>query len=474
VNEGKMSVATPEKIQNIDLYELTGISQDEAHEMESRALVREAPVVISELPEDERTRRRAAAFIGACTVGGECTVEFSAERVNPNESLYDAIQKAKEGDNTARKMVKINAKTDVIERTIKSGHITKVDLHVDAAGIIQQHGQSMESVQANSLRFAANNPQMRARIEAETTNSFRLKQLYETGELEDASFVVFSCAADNMSETKMKEVGFFTDTLSCAIQVTTANGSGLSVESAFVAGVKQPGMRDSGQRVDVETVISIGEKLGVDFSGMTATEILATPILVPNWMIKNGVLDIVQMWDKHHGDTFFGEARPKQNYEAYRQKCLEREQMLQPKVDLITEELINSADVIHDRVSAVQYLNRLSSKHMIEQAIFDTEINPKVFGAVSAVQIHEARRHIELGNLERGLELTVQAIENDQSSSCPGGLSKTDEVNNASSSDIETCTFVSRQCPQCGKKNVLTTVTTTRISGSCGCSKNKK
>lgn len=35
------------------------------------------------------------------------------------------------------------------------------------------------------------------------------------------------------------------------------------------------------------------------------------------------------------------------------------------------------------------------------------------------------------------------------------------------------CTFVSKRCPKCGAKNVLTKVTKTRITGSCGCSKRK-
>ncbi len=472
-----MSVSAPEKPQIHDLYDITGITHAEEREMELRARneVIGAPVAVPELPEDEKVRHRAGVFIGACAVANECEVDFGAENMRPNESLYDAIRKAKEGDMTARKMVETNVKTDVVERTIKSGHVgKKVTLQVDAAGVIQQHGQSMESVQANSLRFAANNPQMRRRIEAETVNSFRLKQLYEAGKLEDASFVVFSCAADDMRQAEMKDAGFFTETMSCAIQMTSVKNGEMSVESAFIAGVKQPGAHNN-QRVDIETVIAIAKKLNVDFSGMTATEILATPILVPNAMLKNGVIDLVQMWDEHHGDTFFGEIREKQDYLQYRHKCYEREETLQPKVELITNELIDSAHRIHNRVGAVQHLSALSGKHMIEQAVFDVAINPAVFGDMAAQQIYEARQYMELGDIEKGLALTMKAIENDQSSSCPGGLSRSTEDNpSTKQSDAETCTFISRQCPKCGQKNVLTTVTKNRISGSCRCSVYKK
>lgn len=39
---------------------------------------------------------------------------------------------------------------------------------------------------------------------------------------------------------------------------------------------------------------------------------------------------------------------------------------------------------------------------------------------------------------------------------------------------LKECTFTSKECPECHAKNVLTTVTATKISGSCGCSKRIK
>ena len=39
--------------------------------------------------------------------------------------------------------------------------------------------------------------------------------------------------------------------------------------------------------------------------------------------------------------------------------------------------------------------------------------------------------------------------------------------------DNENCTFISKQCPECGAKNVKTRSTATHISGACGCSVRK-
>lgn len=430
------------------------------------------PIAVAELPQDEAIRRRAAAFIGTCTVGAafeqDVDPDRSVERFRQNESLYHALKRAKEGDAVARALVQTNVKTDVVERTIKSGFVTEVTLDVDNTGNIQQYGQSMESIQENSLRFAANDSRMRRRVEAETVNSFRLQRLHEAGMLEDYCFVVLSCAADDMPEADMKKAGFFTDTMSCAIQVTSAEGNQIKTESAFVAGVKQPGAA----RHDIDTAHAIAETLGADFSNMGATDMLNNPILVPKSLLKNGVLDIVQLWDEYQSDTFFGELQDQQDYKAYREVCREREAMLEPKVELITQELIDMADNVCSRVDAIELLSKISGRHMIQQALFDTSIKPEVFGDTSATYIYQARREFENGNNEQGLKFATEAIRYDTSSSCPGAASNTSDKHKLSNTD-ESCTFVSKKCPECGAKNVLTKVTATRISGSCGCSKRK-
>ncbi len=438
-----------------------------------------APLVeaVPDMASDELVRRRAAKFIGACLLENEVAVASSesVQITRPIESLYDALQLASEGHQEAYRMIETNVRTDVVERTIKAGHVIKVDLMIDEAGKIQQHGQSMETVQANSLRFASNSWQMRERTEAETTNAFRIEQLHRHGELQDYSFVVFSMAADNMTEAEMQKVGFFTDTMSCAIQVTTANGSRLSTESAFVAGIKEPG----GVRHDAGAIITLAARFGVDLAGKTAAEIINTPLKIHNSLLPNGVVDLVKLYDECVGDSFFGEAHPKQDYAEYVRKCQERERMLQPKVDAITRELIAKLPYIHNRIQAAQALDRISQKHMVEQAVFDHSINPKVFGP-AAEHIVLARQYFETGNIEQGIAETNQAKATAQSNSCPAALidgteqkGSGAESNGSGSSDDEDCEFVSKKCPKCGEKNVLTKVTKHSISGSCGCSVKK-
>lgn len=442
---------------------------DVAHDAEHVRLV-------TDLEHDAEARRQAARFIGACLSQREIDLSFAEEavQVRPVESLYDAIQLAAEGDARARNMIAINVATDVVERTTKAGHITKVTLDVDEAGRIQQFGQSMESVQANSLRYASCSPQMLARTKAETTNSFRIAEYHHQGLLDDYNLVVFSRAADDMAADAMAEAGFFVDTMSVAIQVTTADGQTITTESAFVAGRRSP----DDDRHDAQTITQVGRQLGVDIGNKSATELLATPLRIHKSVMPNGVIDIVKLYDDCAGGTFFGEAKPVQDYFAYRALCEQREARFQPLVETITDELIAEAADIDGRVHATARLHQLSQDRMVMQAAFDESINPAVFGP-AAEDIIAARQYIELEDYTRAEAVMRHAQKVAVSSSCPAALRALNgrgegdgaaDGDATSNDDPGDCEFVSKECPKCHKKNVMTKISKGKISGSCGCS----
>lgn len=434
-------------------------------------------IPVPEMDDDVGIRLKAAEFIGACVASSQIEVN-SYETfldIQPIRSLYDAILLAAEGDPTAYKMVETNVQTDVVERTIKAGHVTRVNLHLDATGKIQQYGQTMESIQSNSLKLGSD--LMIERTEAEALNAFRINHLFNTGKLGEYSFVVFSRAADNLTDQQMDECGFFTDTMSCAIQVTTTKDGRLTTESAFVAGVEKPGY----YRHDETTIQKMALELGTDLNGKTAAQVINTPLLIHNSLIPNGAIDLVKLYDECAGGLFFGEAKPRQDYLEYATKCQQREEMLQPKVDAIVKELIAEAPNIKNPLQAAQKLNKLSGKHMIEQAVFDYEIDPRVFGPESAHHIEQSRIQFELGNHQGGFQEMGQAVKFDNSSSCPsalglkqGDLLKPDDKDSPSEAKTnDECEFVSKECPICHKKNVKTKVTKTKITGNCGCSVKK-
>jgi hypothetical protein len=432
--------------------------------------------------EDAAVRQKAASFIGAVATGAwnvEASIADTEEalQTQPIESLQDAIRLAAEGNAEAYKMVEINAITDFVERILKSGNINKITMMADAAGAIQQNGQTLESVQANSLRYAANGRQMRARVEAETRNAFRLSHYYNQGMLSEYNLVTFSRFPDDMPDTDIRKAGFFMDTKSCSIQVTSAEGSLLTTELGFVAGVGQRG----GARHDGEAISKVVGQFGLDVSGMSATELIDSPLLIHKSLMPDGVLDLIRQYDAAAGGTFFGENKPAQDYYAYRDMCAEREASFKPTIDKIVAELIAEAPTITSRVMATERLNKISGKHAIHLAAEDRNINPDVFGAPSAARIEMARWHLEKGNRDQADREIIEAVKTDRSSSCPSGGTDTNgnpESDTGADEDGD-CEFTSLECPECHKKNVKTTVKIIiekgmrkkHISGDCGCSK---
>lgn len=441
-------------------------------------------VIASDLQEDEFIRARAERLIrraGELSITHTFTEEQSGENLPRYGSLMEAVHAAADGDMQARKVVETNVRTDVVERTIKAGHITEVEMSVDENGRIWQHGQAMDDVYVNSLRYASAGWQMRERAEAETRNGSRIEHHHRAGRLDDHYFVVISPAADNMSKAEMTEAGFFTDTMTCVVQVTGTRNGRLVTQSAFIAGAAGP----ESVRYDKAAISHLGSRLQVDLEGLTAAQTIDTPLLIPKELMPNGVIDLVRLYDEYKG-TFFGQTKPAEDYRAYMDFCRQRESDLAPTVGKIVNEILANAHAISTPGQATDTLHTLSQKHMVDRAIIDHSIDPRVFGASAAGHIEEARFWYERGQTDRLIESRNQAQKKAVSSSCPtgrggnGGISGNEEGGESSGGgssvgEDKDCDFISKECPLCKAKNVRTKVkkigNKRHISGSCGCTK---
>ncbi|CAN5718344.1 hypothetical protein BH23PAT2_BH23PAT2_04880 [soil metagenome] len=383
----------------------------------------EPVLVVPKLAGDVWSRKKAEKIIrsaGSVALGDHS--ESREQRASGEyATLADAIDAASLGEASARQSVKMNVKTDVVERTIKAGHVMRVGYSATESGKIQQYGQYMDDVYTNSLCYVSDMPSMRARAEAETRNGSRIEDYYRRGFLDDYCFVVISRCADYMSEKEMEKAGFFTDTMSCALQVTTVEDGELTTESAFVAGVSEPG----DVRHDAQTIVRLGQSLGVDFEGKSSVEIIDTPLLVRKNQMKNGVIDLVQRYDEAAGGTFFGESKPHQDYQKYAQTCRNREMKLEPIVDDIVDTLLSETDSFSTPLDATRRLHVLSQHSMVDEAIRDPSIDSRVFGRQSAVYINEARQHYSQGYIDQVEQARGKAQLTAVSSSCPNGGSST-------------------------------------------------
>lgn len=394
------------------------ITHHQLDELHTPNHAEELPLVINvaELDTEALVRNQAAAFFGALAINHEVEVPAEIAKADRIDTLQEAIERAKQGDPVAVKFLDTNILSDMLERSVKAGLVIETFVETLPNGETFQHGQTGDQTQANSLLYASNSWQIRERTEAETRNKFRIDMLHKAGLLEDYYFVVFSRVADNMNEDELYDAGFFTETMSVSIQATGPVSRGLKTESAFVAGIKEPG----GEQYDAEATVGVGAALNQDFQGLSTTKLLDSPRLIHKSLMPNGVIDIVKLWDDQNG-TFFGQNKPQQDYQAFKEQCREWSESLQPRVEAVRNELIRRSVEIKNPADACIMLDELSDQQMVQQATLDPTIDPTSFGPEAAVNIVKAREAYAMGDHHAAVQHTRQAESKSQSTSCPGG-----------------------------------------------------
>lgn len=339
----------------------------------------------------------------------------------PIYSLGEAIGRAADGDPVAMKLVDQNARADVVERTIKSGHVRKVEIGIGEDGKFRQFGQTMEEVTINSLNYASDNQKIHDRTIAETGNFVNAEVLYRLDWLYDYYLVVDSPTADDMSDKELEDNHFFKDTMSCSFQAMTVENGKLVLETAFVAGVKNPG----GERHDLDTLRTMAASEGADYSGMSASEIIGRAKLIHKSKMPNGLIDRVKLYDDTAGGTFFGEDKPRVDYLEYLKTCEERERAYDPVVKKIVAQLISeSAGLSNDPLAAIERLNEVSEKYTLEMSVTDKRIDPRVFGETAAPHIEQARLFYEQGRPDLVNRAVNKAQSVASSGSCPSANKK--------------------------------------------------
>lgn len=418
-------------------------------------------VLLSDLPEDELLKKRAERFmrdIGSIALAGEVTSPPEAEGLN--DSLLTAIKRGAKGDKEADNMVSANIGSDYSERVLKTGEVTKFHLDVDEGGNLIQHGQRYTDIYTNTLELTSKNSNMRPRAEAETINAHRIEFWRAQGLLEDNYVVTWSLCADDMTDEELDEAGFFSATKTLSLQATTSEDSSVSVESAFIAGVKSKGE----ERIDIDTVVCLADSLGIDYSDMTVSEIIASPMLIPKSMMQDGVINLVELYDDFAGGTFFGQDKPRRDYREYRAHCDERRKTFARDISVVKELLYQEAEQLKTKQQAIGRLNKLCGAQMAKRATRDVTINTEVFGPEAAAHIAYARQQIELGNYQEALEAENRAVKTERSASCPSGMGRQSDFdvqggdNNPKNEAMEDCEFISKKCPKCGEKNAKTKV----------------
>ncbi|MDZ7744540.1 MAG: hypothetical protein U5K77_02140 [Candidatus Saccharibacteria bacterium] len=405
-------------------------------------------------------------LVGSIALAGSAEI-CEVQEPNPTTLLANS-QEAALGSADALRRVRRNVSTDVAERLFKSGHITVVPLERTQRGL-EQNGVPMAHIHQNTLEHMPLNNIMQNRTHRELGNIFLFEEMDTAGLLEEHDVVVMSATP---TDTKTRqEYNFFTDTDSLSVQYLKKTGeSTFDMETAMVAGKVSP----NASRHDLRAVKQLLEEAGMEQAYFDENEALSFVMLVPK-TATSGVHTVVERIDGIIGGTFFGEAKPSQDYYTYREVCMTREQQFDGLVDKITRQLLAEAHTFKRPYDAIERLDQLSSKYCIERAALDNTIDIRVFGHAAIADLEQARRAFEQGDIQVADNYLSIAKTKSTDSSCP--LFKEGEESDPGSDDKD-CEFMSKKCPICKAENVKTVVkkigsskNKKLITGSCGCRK---
>lgn len=453
---------------------------------------------VSRLNHDEVLRKQADSLIGAVALNQSVRVDKVDEPLvkqpDVSNNLAESIGLAQEGDPKAIKLLKINARTDYIERAFKSGFVMAVDLERNEDGKLTQNGQTLESVQVNSLRYLENE-RLKERAKVEALHTIRDQYYADKGVFKKYARVTLSLVDDQMSDEEAAKAGFFVNTRSLSIQLVTEDEKGdVVIQSAFVAGKQSA----DAAPFDIRSAREFAERLGVDYEGLGSEEMHARPILVDKSIMPD-VLVAAQLFDESASEItgsykFFGKNRNSPPTRAdYIQRYDENKKMVDDMdhdIDIVAWELMCSSP--QSPLEATTELARLNDKLLKDRIITDESIDANVLGVEAAYRVNHARdRYRELQSMPiemqqqnqimRDIDMLQKEI-NDlgSSSSCPGGATnkKMDSIfgelegqdkNEDSKETVEDCEFISEECPECGDTKVKTTAKNGKYYGDCGC-----
>jgi hypothetical protein len=342
---------------------------------------------------------------------------------------------------------------------------TQVKLQMSEHGL-GQSGRSMAGIYRNTLEQTNLIPEMVTRTCFDARNGLVLKHLFAGGWFKTHHAFICSTAPSGMTPEQKKEYRLFTDTESMSVQMFSAEDNNVTLDTAFVAGKKTP---DS-ERHDLATIRAMAATCGIELPPGDGTDMLQHIFLIPKSEIAS-IDDFVEWFDDTAGGTFYGQAKPREDYKAYGEMCLERSESFTDIVADIKTQLISEAHTFKTPLEAIMRLDELSELHSVRRATLDVTIDQAVFGKVAARHIEDARFFISIGDHERANQSYQKAVETAESGSCP---LRRDQVTGGDSSGSdgsgtsqETTRKVWMSCPHCKRKQLEDPCAAKLFCGDC-------
>lgn len=383
----------------------------------------------SALATERWTRTRFRRWLGSLATAEVMLRPEAAEAPGENANLLDAIRAAREGDAEAERLVDINVGSAAAEACFKEGHVTRITMQRNEAGVPVQFGQTLPQIHYNSLVLRPDrHEKLQAITKAEALNGHRIEDAARAGTLRNYWMLVPSLVPeDDIPEKDLghKGDGYFLESMTFVLQATTEKGGDIITESAFSAGVEHGEQltyeERQAQRFDLDAIAELYRKLGQRPRGSVA-EYIQDPLLIPKSMMPNGVVDVLR-WLDETADELLGRnvVRTEQQYLDLLRQSEEREKSLGAVKRLVKKALLQQAYELKTPMDAVQRLWDLTRHHTVADAATNLHINPRVFGAPAAVDIMAARAAIHQGDRDRARALVQRAQKTAVITGCGGG-----------------------------------------------------
>jgi rubrerythrin len=350
---------------------------------------------------NEQTSR----FLGHVAIDHLVQVEPVSNKVNAT-TLLAAAQLGRLGDKKSQEVVFMSAVTDLPERLLKSKNETVVRMQI-IDGHLVQNGRKNAEVFGNVFLHTQLNDVMFDMSKSQLDNAYLFDALIERGVLDYYDALVVNCAPTDI-DTKQK-YGFF-DNDAVSMQLLKKDGDEAELQTAFVAGKVAP----DATRNDLKAIKIMAQNKGLDMQDVSEEEMVRFVFLVPK---GSEVTTFVEQFDNANGGTFYGEAEPRQDYEAFSKMCRSRD--FSAIAWGIANQLMDESINFKEPMDALRRLNKLSGKAAVLYSMDNFDIDARIFGAEAAEYVQLARHALDIGDLNGFEEMLRMALVTERSNSCP-------------------------------------------------------
>lgn len=375
---------------------------------------------------------QASQFLGHIAIDQLVQVEPVNIAVNAS-TLLAAAQMGRLGDKTSQEVVFMSAVTDLPERLLKSKNETVVRMQIVDGHLVQNDRKNID-VFGNVFLHTQLNDVMFGISRAQLTNAYLFDELISKEVLDSSDALVISCAPTDLA-TK-KKYGFF-DNDAVSMQLLIKDGDEAELQTAFVAGKVAP----DAPRHDMQAIKTVARENGYDLQGVSEEQMVKFVFLIPKGSLPNGVTTIVEQFDDANGGTFYGEAEPRQDYEAFSKMCRSRD--YSEIAWGIARQLMDDSVNFKEPMDALRRLNKLSGRAAVLYSMDNYDIDTRIFGPEASEYVQLARHALEIGDVTGFEKMLSLALITERSSSCPFDMS----------GGFDSMGSLRFECPSCNATN---------------------